>query len=68
MLENGPEVNFDKLPLRTMTEMAKYPAQNKSRSKVKKHLAVYKSWLWVIFKHWLEVCFLSSTSQAYETI
>lgn len=34
MLKNGPEVNFDKLPLRSMTEMTKYSAQT-SHKKVK---------------------------------
>lgn len=35
MLENGPEVNFDKLPLRSMTEMTKYSAQTSEKNKVK---------------------------------
>lgn len=35
MLENGPEVNFDKLPLRTVTEMTKYSAQTSQKNWVK---------------------------------
>lgn len=36
MLENGPEVDFDKLPLRSMTEVTKDSAQTSQKKNVVK--------------------------------
>lgn len=42
VLKNGPEVNFDKLPLRTMTEMAENSAQTSQGKLGHKHLGCGK--------------------------